>query len=199
MILPKKLNLIRISLLAISINLLSACIPTTIGLIAVTSIDLLKEHRTVGTIVDDNLVEVSIYKEVLSDKTLGRGVHISPTSLNGVVLLTGEVNTEEQKKRAEDIVNSFQSVNQVVNQLDVAGKSSLTSRTNDTLITAKVKTQLIRDKQVDSTNIKVVTERGVVYLLAIVSPSEGELVIQQAKKVSGVVRIVKVFMNPPAS
>lgn len=186
---------IRTSILAGGIALLSACIPAAVGVVAVTSIDLLKERRTVGTYIDDNLIEASIMKEVFKDPSLGRSVHISSTVMNGVALLTGEVSTDLQKKRAEEIANSFQGVNQVVNQLDLVGKSSLTSRTNDSLITAKVKTELIRDKAVDSTNIKVVTERGVVYLLGIVKPIEGETAINLAKKVSGVTRIVKVFMQ----
>lgn len=186
----------RNGLLAGSLMLLTACIPATVGLIAVTSIDLIKERRTVGTIIDDNLVEASILKEIYVDKSLGRTVHISPTSLNGVVLLTGEVNSAEQKQRAEDITTGFSKVSQVVNQLDLIGKSSLTSRTNDSLITAKVKTELIRNKIVDASNIKVVTERAVVYLLGIVTQEEGETAIELAKQVSGVSRIVKVFMAP---
>ena len=187
---------IRTSILAGALALLSACIPAAVGVIAVTSIDLLKERRTVGTYIDDNLIEASIMKEVFKDPSLGRSVHISSTVLNGVALLTGEVSTDLQKKRAGEIANSFQGINQVVNQLDLVGKSSLTSRTNDSLITAKVKTELIRDKAVDSTNIKIVTERGVVYLLGIVKPVEGETAINLAKTVSGVTRIVKVFMPP---
>ena len=186
----------RNSLLAGCLLLFTACIPTTIGLIAVTTIDIVKERRTVGTMIDDNLVEASILKEVFKDPSLGRSVHISPTALNGVVLLTGEVSTAGQKQQAEDIANSFQNVSQVVNQLELVGKSSLTSRTNDSLITARVKTELIRDKGVDATNVKVVTERAVVFLLGIVTTVEGETAINLAKKVSGVTRIVKVFMEP---
>ncbi len=187
---------IRTGFLAASIMLLTACIPAAIGIIAVTTVDLMKERRTLGTVIDDNLAEASILREVFADESLGRSVHVSPTSLNGVLLLTGEVATEQQKQRVEAIANSYQGVSQIVNQLDIAGKSSLTSRTNDALITAKVKTELIRNKIVDATNIKVVTERGVVYLLGIVTPIEGETAIELAKKVSGVVRIVKVFMPP---
>lgn len=189
---------IRTSLLAGSMMLLTACIPAAVGVIAVSAIDLAKERRTVGTFIDDNLIEASILKEILTDPSLGRSVHISSTALNGILLLTGEVSTEQQKQRASEIANSYQGVTQVVNQLDLVGKSSLTSRTNDSLITAKVKTELVRDKAVDSTNIKVVTERGVVYLLGIVTPVEGETAIKLSKTVSGVTRIVKVFMPPPA-
>ncbi len=190
------MSIARTSVLAGTFALLTACIPAAIGVITVTAIDLIKERRTMGTIIDDNLAEVSIKREVLKDKDLGLGVHVSVTALNGVVLLSGEVASEAQKSKIEDIANSYQGVAQVVNQLELAGKSSLTSRANDSLITAKVKTELVRNKQVDSTNIKVITERGVVHLLGIVTPVEGETAVELAKKVSGVSRIIKVFMPP---
>ena len=116
--------------------------------------------------------------------------------VNGVVLLTGEVSDNSQKFHAAQISNAYQGVEQVVNQLEVLGKTSLTSRSNDTLITAKVKTALIRDKGVNSSTIKVVTERGIVYLLGIVGSTEGDTAVNLAKQVGGVVRIVKIFMAP---
>ena len=193
---PLYLKQALLGIIAAGFLMLSACIPTAISAVAVTTVDLIKERRSIGTFIDDNLTEASILKEILLDKSLGRSVHISSTVLNGITLLTGEVSTNQQKLRASEIANSFQGVTQVVNQLDLLGKSSLTSRANDSLITAKVKTELIRSRNVDSTNIKVVTERGVVYLLGIVTPIEGETAIEVAKKVGGVVRIVKVFMQP---
>ena len=111
-------------------------------------------------------------------------------------MLTGEVSNTQQKFRASEIANSYQGVDQVVNQLEVLGKSSLTSRTNDSLITAKVKTELIRNKDVEASNIKVVTERSVVYLLGIVTPQQGDIAVSLAKQVGGVERIVKIFMAP---
>ena len=106
------------------------------------------------------------------------------------------VSNNQQKFRAAEIANSYQGIDQVVNQLEILGKSSLTSRTNDSLITAKVKTELLRDKNVNSSNIKVVTERGVVYLMGIVGAQEGETAVALAKQVGGVQRIVKIFMTP---
>ena len=100
-----------------------------------------------------------------------------------------------QKFRAAQIANAYEGVDQVVNQLEVLGKTSMTSRSNDTLITAKVKTALIRDKDVNSSTIKVVTERGIVYLLGIVGSTEGDKAVNLAKQVGGVVRIVKIFMT----
>lgn len=174
--------------------LLSGCVATTIGLVTVSTITLAQDPRTVGTFVDDNVIEASALKEMVSDPKLD-GTHVSTTVVNGVALLTGEVDTTEQKLRAAAIANSFQGVIQVVNQLDLTSNSSLTSRSNDTLITAKVKTALIRDKVVESNNIKVVTERGVVYLMGIVTEQQEAQAVSLTQGVGGVERIVKVFMR----
>ncbi len=190
-----RINPFKALVIVLSFSILSACIPTAVGVATVTAIDLIKERRTVGTYVDDNLVEVSIRRELIIRGSLN-GTHISVTALNGIALLTGEVSTQAQKSEAEQIASSYQGVDQVVNQLELVGNSSLTSRANDSLITAKVKTALLRERGIDASNIKVVTERGTVYLLGIVNAAEQDAAIQVAKTVSGVTRIVKVFMLP---
>ncbi len=146
--------------------------------------------------IDNHQMEVSILKEVLTDDPLDHKIHITATILSGIVLLTGEANTKHQKQRAKEIASSFQGVDHVVNQLDLVSENSLTSRANDSLIASRVKTELINQKAFDSTNIKIVTERGVVYLLGVVTPIEGEAAVELTKKVSGVVRIVKIFKAP---
>jgi len=186
-------NFTRNSLLAGIALLLSGCIAATVGLVTVSTVALVQDPRTVGTFVDDNVIEATALKEMVGDPLLD-GTHISTTVVNGVALLTGEVNTTEQKLRAAAIINSYQGVTQVVNQLGLTSNSSLTSRSNDTLITAKVKTALIRDKVVESNDIKVVTERGVVYLMGIVTPTQADTAVKLTQGVGGVERIVKVFM-----
>jgi osmotically-inducible protein OsmY len=175
--------------------LLSGCVTAAVGVIAVSSVDIAKDDRTFGTLIDDNIIEANIIKDLVKDPKLDGNTHINTTVVNSVVLLTGEVGDNSQKFRAAQIANSYEGVDQVVNQLEVLGKTSLTSRSNDTLITAKVKTALIRDKGVNSSTIKVVTERGIVYLLGIVGSTEGDTAVNLAKQVGGVVRIVKIFMT----
>ena len=174
--------------------LLSGCVTAAVGVIAVSSVDIAKDDRTFGTLIDDNIIEANIIKDLVKDPKLDGNTHINTTVVNSVVLLTGEVGDNSQKFRAAQIANAYEGVDQVVNQLEVLGKTSLTSRSNDTLITAKVKTALIRDKGVNSSTIKVVTERGIVYLLGIVGSTEGDTAVNLAKQVGGVVRIVKIFM-----
>ena len=184
------------SLIAGLVLLLAGCVTAAVGVVAVTTIDVVKDQRTMGTLLDDNIIEATIIKEMITDPSLDGTTHINTTVVNGIVLLTGEVSNTQQKFRASEIANSYQGVDQVVNQLEVLGKSSLTSRTNDSLITAKVKTELIRNKDVEASNIKVVTERSVVYLLGIVTPQQGDIAVSLAKQVGGVERSVKIFMAP---
>lgn len=174
--------------------LLSGCLTAAVGVVAVSTIEVAKDQRSVGKLIDDNIIEANIYKDIVTDPSLDDGAHISTTVVNGIVLLTGEVATSQQKQHAEKIANSYQGVDQVVNQLAILGVSSLTARTNDSLITAKVKTELIRSNEVDASTVKVVTERGVVYLMGVVTPTQGAAAVSLAKQVGGVQRIVKIFM-----
>ncbi len=146
--------------------------------------------------INDAVIKANINKAILADHLLANGAHIITTVLNGVVLLTGEVDSEKQKTRVSEIANSSQGVNNTVNKIDLLQKSSLISRFNDTLISGKIKTELTRDKGVASSNIKVVTVRGIVYLMGVVTPPQGEVAVELAKQIGGVVRIVKIFMVP---
>jgi osmotically-inducible protein OsmY len=56
-----------------------------------------------------------------------------------------------------------------------------------------VKARLIEAKKFDANNVKVITERRVVYLMGLVSPSEGDAAAEVAAKTSDVVRVVKLF------
>jgi osmotically-inducible protein OsmY len=97
------------------------------------------------------------------------------------------------KRAVENEVRSITNVDNVMNELVVAGPSSYTSRSNDTLITTKVKASLVDKKTVSANSFKVVTERGNVYLMGLVTQREGNIAAQVAQGVSGVIRVVKMF------
>jgi osmotically-inducible protein OsmY len=109
------------------------------------------------------------------------------------VLLTGEVPDEAAKATAEREVRAVEGVVSVTNELDVAGVSSYTSRSSDTIITTKVKASLVDMKDISANSYQVVTERGVVYLQGRVTQREGQIGADVARGVSGVTKVVKVF------
>ena len=174
-------------------QIITACVPLAIGTATVTAVDLYMERRTVKQSVDDNTLELQLRREYMGDESLGNAVNISTTIINGIVLLTGEVHTDEQRQYAEKLARSFIDTREVVNELELSGRTNMNSRANDSYITGKVKSKLVRADGVPSTNIKVVTERGKVYLLGLVTHPEAEAAVEAARSVSGVTHIVKVF------
>jgi osmotically-inducible protein OsmY len=109
------------------------------------------------------------------------------------VLLTGEAPTEEARKKAEDAIRRIESVREVVNEVRVAGASSLASRGNDALVTSNVKARMVNNGRFSPSHVKVVTEQGTAYLMGLVTPAEADAAVEIARTTSGVSRVVKVF------
>ncbi len=174
-------------------QLLTACIPIAVGVASVTAIEVAHDRRTVGRNIDDNSLEFQLRNAYLADEQLGTAVNISVTIINGIVLLTGEVQTDDQRQHAEAVAKQRIETNKVVNALELSGKTNLTSRVNDAYLTSKVKFKLFRAENVSSSNIKVITERGKVYLLGLVTLAEEEAAVDAATSVRGVTHIIKVF------
>ncbi len=172
---------------------LTACLPLMLGTATITSINLHLDRRTIGRNIDDNTLELKLRRDFRADEQLGKIVNLSITVINGIVLLTGEVPTDDQRQHAQKIAESYTETRKVVNEIELAGKTNLNSRVNDSYLTSKVKLKLLNAENVPSTNIKVITERGKVYLLGLVTPDEAEAAIKIAQSVRGVAHIVKVF------
>ncbi len=180
-------------LVLVAVQSITACAPLLIGAVIVTSIDLGAERRTLGRNIDDNLLELELRGIYRDDEKLGSPVNISVTAINGIVLLTGEVHTDEQRQYAESLAREYKRTRDVANELELAGRSNLNSRANDTWITSKVKSNLLKADDVPSSSIKVVTERGKVYLMGLVTQAEAQAAVESVQGVVGVTHIVKVF------
>lgn len=151
------------------------------------------DRRTTGTQIEDQTIEVKAQKAFINDKELNEQAHLNVTSYNTVVLLTGETPTDAMRKKAQDLVTAVDKVTHVYNEITIAAPSSLVARSSDSYITTKVKTKLFADKKVTGLEIKVVTEKGVVYLMGIVSHNEAEIATNIARETGGVQKVVKLF------
>lgn len=149
------------------------------------------DRRTLGAQTEDKAIVIKGEARVPS--VTGDGGHVNVSSFNRKVLLTGEVKDEAMKAAVEREVAAIEGVEGVFNELAVMGTSSLTSRSNDAIITAKVKAAFVDSKELYANAIKVVTERGIVYLMGRVTQREGVLAADAASKVSGVAKVIKVF------
>jgi osmotically-inducible protein OsmY len=183
---------VKVLVLSSVMGALGGCAAVVVGGMIAGTVMVASDRRTSGSQLNDEGIEIRA-RNRLKEKFGERG-NFSVTSYNGRVLLTGEVAGNSDKLAAEQLVFQVENVKLVVNELTVAGSTStLQERSNDTLITSRVKTGLIEAKDVQSNAFKVVTERGVVYLMGRVSQREAERGTEIARSVSGVVKVVRSF------
>jgi osmotically-inducible protein OsmY len=177
--------------LAVGATLLNGCIPLAITGVVATA-QIATDRRTTGAQLDDEVIEDKAIAQI-SDR-LKSDIHVNVTSYNGIALLTGEVPTEPSKNEVTQIVRSMPKVRIAQNELVVGPTTSLSARTNDTVITSKVKSRFVEaHSKFQINHVKVVTERSVVYLMGIVRRDEGDAATEIARTTSGVERVVKVF------
>lgn len=172
---------------------LSGCVTALVAGAAIATIDILHDRRTVGEYIDDSAIEVTARNIVVSKPGFRKAAHIKPTSWNGILLVTGEIDNEEVKPELIGRFSNIQGVRQVVDETSITGKTRLLARTNDALITSKVKTRLVLKTGLDANRVKVITTRGSVYLMGIVTREEAEKATEYTQRVRGVKRVVKVF------
>ncbi|HBX57464.1 BON domain-containing protein [Pseudomonas sp. UBA2684] len=151
--------------------------------------------RSIGNKIDDQFIAPEVSSNVArahADLTSPTS-HIVVTSYNGVVLLAGQTPRSDLKAAAEQAARKVQGVSKVHNELQVLQPTSLLARSNDSLLTTKIKAQMLTDSSVPSTRIKVITENGIVYLLGLVSRQEANQATSLVQSVSGVQKIIKLF------
>jgi len=170
---------------------LSACAPLLLGGAVMGSSMVVTDRRTSGTQIDDQAIELKATKRI--NELLGDRGNVSTTSYNRIVLLTGNVTNEADKAAVERAVSAIENVKSVVNEVAIGAAASFGNRSNDTLLTSKVKASFVDAKDVQVNAYKVVTERGIVYLMGRVTEREATRASDIARGVSGVQKVVRVF------
>jgi len=179
-------------LLASSIILVGCT--STISAVSERPINPDRSRPSVGTHIDDIQLETVIGVNIKkANSLLDNSSHVNVNAYNRVILLTGEVPTDEMRTLAGTTARNVRGIRQVHNELQIRGSSSLLSRTRDSWLTTKVKTKLINDPEIKSNNIEVITESRVVYLMGIVTRREGDRVASVASNTAGAQSVVKVF------
>ena len=152
-----------------------------------------QDRRTPGNYIDDEYIELKVLAAIRQDKSMASQTHVNVTSFNGRVLLTGEAPGESLRERITEIARSASSVRAVQNEIALRAPSTLLARTSDSLVTGKVKLALFQDEEINAAQVKVVTERGSVYLMGLLRQDEADRAAEIARRVSGVQRVVKVM------
>lgn len=150
------------------------------------------DRRTIGSMVDDSAVELKATGILTTDPTF-RDAHVNVTSVNGILLLSGEAPTSEVRDSLLTSVRNIPSIRRIVNEVRVAPPSTFSQRSRDAWITGKVKSHLIGTRGLHSSRVTVVTENTSVFLMGLVTQQESELATNAATNVRGIERVVKLF------
>jgi len=155
-------------------------------------------NRTVGSYIDDEVIETLALVNLKKGSEEMNSSNIGVTSYNGLVLLTGQAPSDTARLEAEQIVSKIRKVRKIHNEIKISGVSSAIARSNDLWITTKVKAQLLTNKKINGSRIKVVTDSSTVYLMGLVTAQEANDAISIVRGIAGVEKIVKVFeyINP---
>lgn len=177
--------------LAAAASLLAGCAPLVLGGAMVGTALMVTDRRTSGAQLEDQAIELKAVTRVRD--AIGERGHVNVTSYNRMALLTGEVASDADRAAAEQAVARIENVKSTVNELAVMGASSLTARSNDAILTSKVKATFVDAKDLQANAIKVLTERSIVYLMGRVTEREAGRAGELARSVSGVQKVVRVF------
>jgi osmotically-inducible protein OsmY len=169
---------------------LGGCAALVVGGAVATGLAV-TDRRTTGVQIEDQSIELKALTRIR--ETVGDRGHVNATSYNRLVLITGEAASEADRTALEQSIAKVENVRATVNEVAVMGSSSLTARSNDTLLTSKVKASFVDAKDLQANAIKVVTERSVVYLMGRVTEREANRAADVARGVGGVAKVVKVF------
>lgn len=173
------------------LSFLQGCAPLVVGGAAAGGAMMANDRRTVGTITEDQGIELKVSSRI--NERYRDTSHVNVTSYNRTVLLTGEVPDAAAKAGVERIARSVENVREVHNETIVAGVTSYTARSNDALITSKVKGRFLDSNRLNPLHVKVVTENGVVYLMGMVRKQEAADATDIARTTSGVQKVVRLF------
>jgi len=176
---------------ASTVPLFAGCVPAVVAIGVGAGALVVADRRSTGAQVDDQTIEFKVTSE--AGTRFGDTIHLNVVSYNGLVLLTGEAPTIKVADEIAQLAKTTDRVRTVQNEMVVGPVTDLGARSNDTVITSKVKARFVEVDRFPANFVKVLTERGVVYLMGIVTRQEAEAAAQIASTTSGVVRVVKVF------
>jgi osmotically-inducible protein OsmY len=178
--------------LALAGALLAGCVPMVVGTAVVGGAMVATDRRAGGSQVDDELIQMKAGGRLDEAFPDGR-VRVNVTSYDRMVLLTGQVPSDADKATVEQVVGKIDNVRSVINELSIGPSTTLGERSKDAFVTTKVKASIVDSQDLFANSIKIVTHRGVVYLMGRVSEREANHAAELARGVSGVVKVVKVF------
>lgn len=181
-----------IIIIAITLSL-QGCIFVAGAAAGAAGVAVVYDHRKLEKILLDEKIAKNATNKLRMVTDIKENSHIEVTCFNQVILLTGEASSASVRQQVDDIVRSVPEVKRIYNQITVKGRASSLTQASDSWITAKIKTEMLATKGLQSGTIKVVTENGTVYLMGTVNRDQAETAVDIARQVQGVQRVMKIF------
>ncbi|PKF63416.1 transporter [Psychromonas sp. psych-6C06] len=181
----------------LSLLLLQGCAG---GLIAVagTAVAVSSDERSLSTQIDDDNLSLAALDKINALDINYRTTRINLIANNAYLLIIGQVTSEEDKQKIENELINLKGVKEVYNQLRIKDKPiGLAQKSRDSWITTKAKSQLTAHEEINSFQIKVVTEDGELFLIGRVDNKTADAATQIARKISGVKQVNRVFQIIP--
>lgn len=179
-------------IIIIALILLQGCAAAVVAGTA-GAVSAANDRRTIGSQIDDNNIEIKATLALKKVPNLSEQANISVVSVNGTILLVGQVPSNNLMSQAAQAVRSAVTVKNIHNQLRIGTRIGIATQTHDTWLTSKVKTKLLTAETITGNNIKVVTENSEVFLMGLVSEEEADMAVEIARHVNGVKRVIKAF------
>ena len=169
---------------------LSGCVGVSSKGIFGTGVSVAFDPRSVGTQIDDSIMQKSLSTKILlMDKKYF--LSVKSKVLDGRIFLTGKVEDPEEKLKLTKLAWETDGVRSVRNDIKVEEEFNFKQSTKDLLITSQLRTALILNKNIKATNYQIDTYKKKVYLYGIAMTSdEKDLVLIEAKEILDVEDVV---------
>ncbi|RDE81261.1 osmotically-inducible protein OsmY [Haemophilus parahaemolyticus] len=180
-------------LLGAVLLLLQGCITTAVVTTAAVAGKVATDPRSAGTQVDDEILEEKVAQNLNNDAQLKTETRINVVVYNGKVLLIGQAPNYTAAETAKNIAAGVEGVKEVVNEVRTGEVIRASQVAIDSWITTTIKSKLLLNGEVKTTEVKVITENGEVFLIGKLSHTQADAATEVARNVRGVSKVVKVI------
>ncbi|WP_373818721.1 division/outer membrane stress-associated lipid-binding lipoprotein [Glaesserella sp.] len=181
------------SLFAMTFVSLQGCLATAVVGGAAVATKVATDPRTAGRQLDDETLEEKVAYNLNKDAQIKEEARISVVSYNGKILLIGQAPNESVKDAAKSVTAGVEGVSMVYNEIRIGEKIGVAQISEDSWITTKIKSKLLVNAEVKTTEVKVITENGEVFLMGNLSETQANAAAEVARNVSGVKKVIKVI------
>ena len=182
---------IKLLLIILTLAILSGCAAGvgSKGLFG-TGVSIALDPRTVGTQIDDSIMQKTISTKIIA-KDKKYFLSVKSKVLDGRIFITGKVDTPEEKLQITKLAWETKGVRSVKNAVEIKGEASFKSTAKDILITSQLRTAMIFNKGISSTNYSLETINKKIYIFGIaMDKDEKTKVIDEANKIYDVEKII---------